>query len=110
MEACCSKTFTDVQLTHDMGTNTNPTISKLLAFEHGVDNSLDSPFLFRTLNGHYFPNYFEIWTREMTAHFSTLGQSIWDEVYPREVGRFVDAVTCFFNLLLFFLSVPWPML
>ena len=38
-------------------------------------------------NIHDFQKQFETWTRQTTAHFSTLRQSISDELGPREAGN-----------------------
>ena len=37
------------------------------------------------LKSHYFQEQFEMWTHQTTAHFPTLGQSISEELGPREV-------------------------
>ena len=54
----------------------------------GIDNSVDgpSPLWPGGHNVHDFQKQFEMWTRQTTAHFSTLLQSISDELEPREAG------------------------
>jgi len=60
----------------------------MLAFELCAYNSPDGPFPLWSggHNVHIFQKQFEMWTCQTTEHFSTLHQSILDELGPREAG------------------------
>ncbi|MEQ2277661.1 hypothetical protein XENORESO_005978 [Xenotaenia resolanae] len=88
--------FTDVQVTHAMGTNTPPYHHRCWP-SNFADNILDSPFPSWPggHNVHDFQKQFEMWTCQTTAHFSTSSQSISDEFGPREAGGIFNCTSCF---------------
>ena len=66
----------------------------MLAFELCADNNLNGPvpLWLRGPDVRDFQKPYEMWTRQTTAHFSTMSQSISDKLRPREATLFLDVV------------------
>ena len=79
--------FTDVQVTHAMGTNIPPYHHICWLLNFLLITIWMVLFLFgpEDMTSMISKNNLK-WTRQTTAHFSTLRQSISDELGPREVG------------------------